>query len=99
MFRVKSLIYKQDVFQQKLLKEDNPRAKRPLWHLLQVLPLNSRSAGFGTGLSLTLNLPPLSEEEGNRAEFKEPGFNPFLWQHLPGALGQVSASHFPVQEK
>lgn len=58
MFRVKSLIYKQDVFQQKLLKEDNPRAKQPPWHLLQELPLNRHSAGFGTGLSLTLNLPP-----------------------------------------
>lgn len=35
------------------------QGKWPLWVLLQLLPFSSRLAGFGTGLSLSLNLPPV----------------------------------------
>lgn len=58
MFAVKSLICTHNIFQEKLLKEHNPRTKWPLWLLLQLLPPNNRLAGFGMGLSLTPNLLP-----------------------------------------
>lgn len=58
MFRVKSPIRTQDIFQEKQSKEDNPRAKRPLWLLFQLLPPNNHLAGFGMDLSCTLNLLP-----------------------------------------
>lgn len=87
----------EDIFQEKLLKEDNPRASGPCGfyynHCLSAAAQQDLAQVCLSHLTFLL-----CEEEGSGAEFKEPDPMPSSGS-IQWGLSANSASHFPVKGK